>query len=280
MSKMTLLEIFFSVFSFVWGAVWGSFMNVVIHRLPRGMSLVRPPSHCPHCGTGIKAWHNVPIFGYMIIGGKCAHCRAPVSIRYPLVELVCAAMGLAVWFSVAYNPLVPDLGTALSLFAFRFFLVMALVAITFIDLEFMIIPDVISYPFLAFGLIQNFLFSFQTQVTIIDSLIGAAAGAGAVLALIFGYKLVTGAEGMGLGDAKLMAVLGAFLGWKSLPFIFLAGSFQGLLYAGALMLAGSIKGSPWKQALPFGPFLALAGMEWLFFSDTLGAWLWQLFGLG
>ena len=280
MSKMTFLEIFFSVFAFIWGAIWGSFLNVVIYRLPAGISLIKPPSHCPYCKTQIKPWHNVPIFGYMFIGGKCASCKAPVSIRYPLVELVCAAMGLAVWFSVAYNPLVPGLPAALSLFAFRFSLVLALIAITFIDLEHMLIPDVISLPFIVFGLAQNWLFPYQTQVPILDAAIGMGAGAGVVILLILGYKLVTGREGMGFGDAKLLAVLGAYMGWKALPFILMAGSIQGLLYAAGLMLAGSIKGSPWKQALPFGPFLALAGMEWLFFSDTLGRWLWGLFGLG
>ena len=277
---MTFLEIFFTVFAFIFGTVWGSFLNVVIYRLPNGLSLVKPPSSCPKCKQFIKPWHNIPIFGYMIIGGKCASCREPVSIRYPLVELVCAAMSVAVWFSVAYNPLVPGLATALSLYAFRFFLILALIAITFIDLEFMLIPDVLSLPFIAFGLAMNWFFPNQTLVPILDALIGMGAGAGLILALIFGYKLATGKEGMGFGDAKLMAVLGAYLGWKALPFIFLAGSLQGLLYAGGLMIAGNIKGSPWKQALPFGPFLALAGMEWLFFSETLGRWLWGLFGLG
>lgn len=279
MSKMTFLEIFFTVFAFVWGAVWGSFLNVVIYRLPMGMSLLRPSSHCPHCKTPIKAWHNVPILGYIFIGGKCASCKAPVSFRYPLIELVCAAMGVAVWFSVAYNPLVPGLPAALALYAFRFFFILALIAITFIDLEFMLILNVISYPFIALGLLQNWLFPLQTQVPLLDSAIGGAAGAGFIALLILVYKFVMKREGMGWGDAKLMAMLGTFLGWKALPFILLAGSLQGLLYAGALALAGNIKGNTWRQPLPFGPFLALAGMEWLFFSDTLGGWLWGLFGL-
>jgi len=277
---MPPIETFLSVLALIWGAVWGSFLNVVIWRLPRGQSVLHPPSHCPHCGHNIAWYQNVPVLSYIFLGGKCAHCKEGISIRYPLVELTAAALSLAVWHHVLYNPYVPSLEAAGVTFIFLFFFVMGLVAITFIDLEHMIIPDVISLPSVLLGLVFNFVFGDYSRVSWLDSGIGVAVGSGVIAIVILAYRGVTGRQGMGWGDAKLMAMLGAFLGWRALPFVLLAGSIQGLLYALASYPSLRSQGQGLRLAqIPFGPFLALAGLEWLFFSDALNTLLSRMFAL-
>lgn len=323
---MVALPTVMAVAAFAWGAIWGSFLNVVIHRLPRGDSLLTPPSHCPECQTPIRWFQNIPILSYLALGGRCASCRAGISVRYPLVELVTAMLTLAAWQAVAYNPLIPSLTIALGLFAFHFLFVAALVAITFIDLDTMLIPDVISLPMLAVGLFYGYAAGQYFNVFWLDSLIGAGAGAGIIALVILAYLLLTGQEGMGWGDAKLMAVIGAFLGWTAIPFVLLVGSLQGLLYAGlTLALGGTLPEDPddveaaeaaaleaaemadggegaesgpggvvegageadeptpnrpmRKLKVPFGPFLALAALEWLFFSHWIGQLFQDIFRL-
>ncbi len=306
--------------AFAWGAIWGSFLNVVIHRLPRGESLLTPPSHCPECEAAIRWYQNIPILSYIALGGRCAGCKSGISVRYPLVELVTAMLTLAAWQAIAYNPMVPSITIALGVFAFHFLFVAALVAITFIDLDTMLIPDVISIPMLGVGLLYGFAAGQYFNVLWMDSLIGAAAGAGIITVVILGYLLLTGQEGMGWGDAKLMAFVGAFLGWTAIPFVLLVGSLQGLLYAGlTLALGGTLPEDPddieaaeaeaeaqaaalaespeseesdieepdaaldsrpvRKLKVPFGPFLALAALEWLFFSHWIGQLFQDIFRL-
>jgi len=231
---------------------------------------------------------------------------------------------LAAWQAVAYNPLIPSLTIALGIFAFHFLFVAALVSITFIDLDTMLIPDVISLPMVAVGLLYGFAAGQYFNVFWFDSLIGAAAGAGLIAVVILGYLLLTGQEGMGWGDAKLMAFVGAFLGWTAIPFVLLVGSLQGLLYAGlTLAFGGTLPEDPddieaaeaeaearalaklasdpdgaesseapgdveesgpdprpvRKLKVPFGPFLALAALEWLFFSHWIGQLFQDIFRL-
>ncbi|MBM4352963.1 MAG: prepilin peptidase [Deltaproteobacteria bacterium] len=287
---MPAVEQFLAMFACVWGAVWGSFLNVVIYRLPRGESLLTPPSHCPHCQARIRWFHNIPVASYVLLGGRCASCRAPISVRYPLVELTAACLSLAAWFTAAYNPLVPDVATALALYAFLFLFVMALVAITFIDLEHLIIPDSISLPGIPVALTFAALQGQYLDSGLVSGLIGAAAGAGLVAFVIGAYWLVTKQVGMGWGDAKLMAVIGGFLGWRSLFFIFLAGSIQGLVYAGLMLAVTRGRPAPApgdevppdslrKVKIPFGPFLAIGALEWLFFSRLIESCFSALFGM-
>ena len=275
---MPPLELLLSILAFMWGAIWGSFLNVVIHRLPLGQSVLTPPSHCPQCKSNIRWYQNVPILSYLFLGGKCANCKINISVRYPLVELVAATLSLAVWHSVVFNPFIPSLQVAAVCFVLLFFFVMALVAITFNDLEHMIIPDVISIPAVAIGLVFNLVMGPYTRVTWIDSLIGIGAGGGVIAMFIVGYYLITKRAGMGWGDAKLMAMLGAFLGYKCLLFVLLAGALQGLAYAGCAYAAlRKQEGGFGKAKIPFGPFLALAGLEWFFFSATIETWFFTLF---
>jgi leader peptidase (prepilin peptidase)/N-methyltransferase len=305
---MVELPTLLAVFAFAWGAIWGSFLNVVIHRLPLGLSLLTPPSHCPACERPIRWYQNIPIASYLALGGRCAGCKAGISVRYPLVELVTAMLSLAAWQAVSYNPFVPSLEIAAGLFAFHFLFVLALVAITFIDLDTMLIPDIISLPMVVVGLFYGFAAGSYFGVTWVDSLIGSAAGAGIIALVILTYLLLTGQEGMGWGDAKLMAFIGAFLGWKAIPFVLLAGSLQGLAYAGlTLALGGTLPEDPddvsladddtpkvhkegpaepapparpvRKLKVPFGPFLSLAALEWLFFSNLLSDLFQALFRL-
>jgi leader peptidase (prepilin peptidase)/N-methyltransferase len=238
MEWVDFLENTVAAFAFVLGALFGSFANVVIYRVPRGLSVVRPGSACPGCGTPIRWYQNIPILSYLALRGRCATCKAPISIRYPLVELVCAVLALAVWQQALLNPAAFELADKLVLFTFHFFFMLGLVIIIFVDLDTMMIPDVISLPGTALGLLAALLLGDFTGVTWRDSLAGAGLGAGVIWFIRFFYRRFKGVEGMGLGDVKLMAMLGAFLGWKAVLFILLAGSVQGMLYAVIIYLVG------------------------------------------
>lgn len=248
--------ILFNLFAFVYGAVVGSFLNVCICRLPEGRSVVSPPSSCPLCGYRIRWYDNIPIVSYLILGGKCRSCKAPISRRYPLVELINGLLTLLLF--VKFGPTL----TFLALFI----LCSALVAVTFIDLDHQIIPDVISIP----GIPVGFAFSFFLPwLGWQDSLIGIVAGGGSLLLVAYGYQLFTGKEGMGGGDIKLLAMMGAFLGWRSIPFIIFAASFVGSIIGVTLMMA---RGRDSKLAIPFGPFLALGAILYIFYGSRIIEW--------
>ena len=245
----------------VFGLVIGSFLNVVIARVPEGRSLWRPGSACPTCGAAI-AWHdNIPILSYVALRGHCRACSAVIPWRYPVVE---AATGLL--FIAAFERF-----GATADFVVAAVLLAALVAITAIDLRLQIIPDAITLP----GIIVGFLANLATlRVSWVDSAIGIAVGGGIFWAILEGSLLVTGREGMGGGDVKLGAMLGAFLGWKvALLSIFLAVLLGGVV---ALVLLGSrITGR--KDPIPFGPFLAAGGAAGLFCGERLVTWYMSAF---
>lgn len=244
------------VIAFVFGAVVGSFLNVCIYRIPAGKSIVRPASSCPSCGQAIPFYHNIPIISYMVLRGRCSSCGAGYSPRYPLVE---ALMGvLAVLLAVEFGP-VP------GLFVY-FVFTAALVTITFIDLDHKIIPDVISLPGIVIGFGCSFLLAEPGPV---DSAIGIVAGGGILLVIALGYYLLTGSEGMGMGDVKLLAMIGAFTGWKGIIVTLLAGSFVGAVLGIIVMV---VHGKSSKYALPFGPFLAAGALVYLFFGPELIDW--------
>jgi leader peptidase (prepilin peptidase)/N-methyltransferase len=280
--------------AFVWGALWGSFINVVIHRLPLGISLVHPPSRCPRCETPIRPIDNIPILGWILRLGRCASCEASISIRYPVVEAISAMLAVAVWLRVAaeYEPgttpdaLLPIL-SAVLLFAF----VGGLLALTFIDLEHRILPHILTRPFMAAGVVASLVLEPVTHVGWQDSAIGLCLGAGVVLAIMQAYYLVRRREGMGGGDIMLMGLLGAWLGWESLLWVLLGASVQGTLAAVVVLLLGrsdALVDPEMEEApesvgglsLPFGPFLALAGLEWLFFEPWIRETIYGVYGLG
>jgi len=248
-------------FAFCLGAAIGSFLNVCIYRIPAGESIVRPASRCPHCGTAIRWYQNIPIFSFLVLGGKCASCRARISPRYPLVEALTGILFAAVLYDFGFHWATPVYWVFCA----------SLVAITFIDLDHQIIPDVISLP----GIVVGFVCSFAIPwVSWLDSLIGILVGGGSLFLVALIYEMLTKKEGMGGGDIKLLAMLGAFLGWRAmLPVIFLS-SFLGTLVGVPLML---LTGSDRKLAIPFGPFLAASALIWLFRGPQLVRWYLSLF---
>jgi leader peptidase (prepilin peptidase)/N-methyltransferase len=208
---------FLRVLAFAFGLIWGSFLNVVIHRVPRGLSLVRPGSTCPACGKPIRAWHNIPLFGYLFLRGKASCCGARVSPRYPLVEAIGGVLALAILESVVFR-LGPTLTIerGLAIFVADLALALALTAAAFIDLEHMYLPD---------------------SITIGGAILGAAAGFGIVwIPFVVLYSKIRGKVGMGMGDAKLLALAGAWFGWGGALIVLGAGAIQGTIATLAVLL--------------------------------------------
>jgi len=248
--------------SALFGLIIGSFLNVVILRLPdEAASIVFPASHCPKCGHNLSWYENIPVLSYIILTGKCRSCKASISIQYPLVELLTSLLAAACVyrFGLSY--------TAAGYFVFC----AALVVIIWIDIHHQIIPDIISLP----GIILGFLFSFiNSAVTWQSSLIGLIVGGGVLYTIALLYYLIRKQDGMGGGDIKLLAMLGAFLGWQSLPFIILISSLTGTI-AGLVAMIEQRKGG--QTRIPFGPFLAGAALCYLFFMDAVrNLYYWYL----
>ena len=262
----------------LFGLVVGSFFNVVIYRLPLMMesrwrrdccelleqeqekeaaplSLATPNSHCPHCGTGIKPWHNIPVLSYLLLRGKCAACGVGISLRYPLVEL---ATGLLTLSLAAVFPLSAAL---LGAIVFTW----ALIVLTMIDVDHKLLPDNITLPLLWLGLVFNLN---GTYVSLEDAVLGAMLGYLLLWSVYWLFKMVTGKEGMGYGDFKLLAALGAWLGWQALPLIILLSSLVGAICGIVLMV---MKGRGRDVPIPFGPYLAAAGWISLMWGDEIAS---------
>lgn len=250
------LPIPFYIFAFVFGAVVGSFLNVCIYRLPEDRSIVSPPSSCPGCGNRIRWYDNIPIVSWLVLRGKCRACKAPISWRYPLVEALNGLLTLLLF--IKYGPSLPFL----ALFIFC----SSLVVITFIDLDHQIIPDSISLPGIAVGFLFSFFLPWSGWL---NSLLGILLGGGSLLLVAWGYEKLTGKEGMGGGDIKLLAMMGAFLGWRSIPFIIFASSLVGSVLGIGAMIVTKRDG---KLAIPFGPFLALGAILYIFYGRLLINW--------
>ncbi len=264
-----------AAFSAVIGLLIGSFLNVVIHRMPKMMqresdnyvahesgkplphtdryNLMVPRSACPHCGHQIRAIENIPVISYLALRGKCIQCKTPISIRYPIVELLTGALsGLLVW----------QFGSGLAGLATVLFAWM-LIAMTFIDLDTQLLPDDLTLPLLWCGLLVNLNGAF---VPLQEAVIGAAAGYLALWSIYWLFKLTTGKEGMGYGDFKLLAALGAWLGWKMLPVIILLSSLVGAVVGISLILFAR---HGRENPIPFGPYLAAAGMIALLYGKQI-----------
>lgn len=248
------ISLFLLAAAFMFGSIIGSFLNVVILRLPDpDASIAFPPSHCPKCKNRLNWYENIPLLSYLALRGRCSHCKVSISAQYPIVELLTGLLTVAV---------VANFGLSLTALGFFVFCA-ALVTIIWIDLHHQIIPDVISLP----GIIFGFTFSFvSTFVTWQDSLIGLLAGGGIFYAVSYSYYLLRRQEGLGGGDIKLLAMLGAFLGWQSLLFIIFASSVTGTI-VGLFAMRSQKKGGATR--IPFGPFLALSGLFYLFFRPQV-----------
>ena len=249
---------------FIFGAALGSFLNVCIARMPKGESLISPSSHCPHCSTPIRFYDNIPLLSYLALLGKCRACGVSISPRYFFVELIAAVMAIALLHVLGFG----------FAFVVNFLFVAALIVIAFIDLDVRIVPDVISLPGIALGLIVAVINGWAIPEAAdaipspLSSFLGIVIGGGILLAVAWGYQFITGVEGMGGGDVKLLAMIGAFLGWPSVPLTLFFASLGGAVIGLTLML---MKGVGGKYALPFAPFLCLGAIVYLFFGKEIVA---------
>ncbi|MGL6286367.1 prepilin peptidase [Aeromonas hydrophila] len=265
---------------FLFSLMIGSFLNVVIHRLPimlerewqaeylgyfnpetqpqqeERYNLMVPRSACPHCGHAITAMENIPLLSWLWLKGRCRECQAPISARYPLVELLTALLSLVVAATFA-----PGWGLLAALL-----LTWVLLALTFIDLDKMLLPDQLTLPLLWGGLLFNLAGGFAPLA---DAVIGAMAGYLVLWSLYWAFKLLTGKEGMGYGDFKLLAALGAWLGWQALPIVLLLSSLVGAFIGIGLIL---LRNHHQNKPIPFGPYLAIAGWIALLWGDTITRW--------
>ena len=238
---------------FVFGLCVGSFLNVCIFRLPEKRSVATPPSACPKCGHKLK-WHeNIPLLSYVLLGGRCSECGIKISLQYPLVELLTATVAVLLFMKFHLS----------SQFFIMFALSCCLVVVSFIDLAHRIIPDIISLPGIPAGLLASF---FLPGLDWIDSLLGILAGGGILYLVTWGYYLITRKVGMGGGDIKLLAMIGAFLGWQAIPFIIFISAAVGSVM-GLIFILISKKGRHYQ--IPFGPFLALAAEIQILFGDKI-----------
>jgi leader peptidase (prepilin peptidase)/N-methyltransferase len=280
---------FFMGFVFIVSLMVGSFLNVVIYRLPVMMeqswkaeiaeytasqyegipaadssknipfNLVKPDSTCPKCKYKIRAWENIPLISWLLLRGKCSQCKNSISIRYPLVEFATGLLStLVAW----------HFGFGLAGFA-AIVATWLLIAMTFIDLDTMLLPDQLTLSLLWLGLILSIESPFVSSQ---DALIGAAIGYLSLWSLYWAFKLLTGKEGMGYGDFKLLAAIGAWVGWQHLPVVILLSSFVGAV-AGVTLL--TIQGKDRNQPIPFGPYLAAAGWLTILYGDVIIAYYWQ-----
>jgi len=281
--------------AFLLGSVIGSFLNVVVYRLPSSMmhewhgqaieiieeisnnsavsrqlretienadeppSLIQPGSRCPHCHSSIKPWHNIPIISWVLLRGNCHQCQRPISLRYPIVELATALLTVIVIanFGVSWQ------GLAACCFTW------AMIALALIDFDTQLLPDNITLPFIWLGLIANY---FDLFVDLNAAFLGAIAGYLTLWIVYQLFKLTTGKEGMGFGDFKMLAMLGAWLGVTAIPLIIFISSFAGALFGCILILSGGSKDNPLK----FGPFLAIAGWIALMWGEQLFDWYLEL----
>jgi leader peptidase (prepilin peptidase) / N-methyltransferase len=275
------------VFFFALGAIIGSFLNVVIHRVPREESVVFPNSACPNCHKPIKAYDNLPILSWLVLGGKCRNCKNPISFRYPAVELLTALVFLLVFWQIGFNPFLPV----------ALIFVSAIVALIFIDAEHMILPNVITYPLLGFALLIRLIFplffganyfsdiqfyplnalgEYPTWlVSVCGACLGAFVGGGSLWLIGETWKRLRGVDAMGLGDVKMLFGVGALLGWRLILLTIFLGAMTGAI-AGIAVIAKQ-KNRDLQTQIPFGIFLGLGAIISLLFGEQMIAWYFDKF---
>ena len=242
---------------FIFGMCIGSFLNVCIYRLPTSKSISNPPrSICPSCNSPIRFYDNIPVLSYIWLKGRCRNCNAPISFRYPMVELMTGivATGLVFKFGLSLETLV------------YFVFISSLLVITFIDLDHRIIPDIITLPGIPMGLVASFALP---AITFKASVLGLLMGGGSLWFVAWAYNLIAHRDGMGGGDIKLLAMIGTIIGWQGVIFTVFASSVLGSCVGITIML---IKGKNMKFAIPFGPFLSIGAIAYVFFGSQLIAW--------
>ena len=262
----------------LFGVIWGSFFNVCIARVPEGQSVVRPGSRCGSCGAPVRASDNIPILSYFLLRGRCRACGAPFSARYPLVEALAGLIAAGLWWKLVTSDPSEEVAVRAARFALYFAFSGVLIVLAFIDLATRRLPDVITLP----ALPALFLAAFGAHdVPWLERLIGAAAGYLLFRLIADFYYYVLKREGLGLGDGKLLAVIGAVLGWRALPFVVFVGSLIGTAIMLPVAIAARRKAGGEASALrhvqiPFGPFLAAAALVYLFAGGALYRYLLQV----
>lgn len=294
-----LLSPWLRIAAFVWGALWGSFANVVIHRLPEGQSVARPRSRCPGCQTPIAWYDNVPILSYLLLRGRCRRCGEPIALRYLLVELLGGLLSFALFMLYVVTPMLEGGGVeGLIAWQLWFFFCLALVIVTFTDLDWWIIPDEVVLGMSAIGVVVVVWKPELIGVDTIQALGAGAVGLGLIVAIRWIYQRLRGIEAMGLGDGKLLLMIGIFGGPTALAWTLGAGALQGLIVSVPMLLMGRSPANRELQAVhgddpelgeedpdagvmgmrvPFGPFLALAALEWVLLRRQLeGLFAWMI----
>ncbi len=264
---MDFIDWYFAFVVFLFGACWGSFLNVCIYRIPAELSVVKPRSRCPKCMTDLAWRDNIPIFGWLFLGGKCRYCEAPISSRYPIIETISAVLFTWVW--LMYPPFV-DGGLDFR-FAAYMLLAFGLILGSMVDIDEMWIPDRCTIGGMIVGPILSFLIpsmhGTESHIgSLISSLVGLAFGFGLLWSVAFFGKLVLKKDAMGFGDVKLMGALGAFLGFQSIVFIVFVSSLLGSIIGVTFIAMGQ---KEWQSKIPFGPYIALAALIWV-----LGGYTW------
>jgi leader peptidase (prepilin peptidase)/N-methyltransferase len=249
------------VIVFAWlGLSVGSFLNVCIHRIPRGGSVAHPPSRCPNCGYQLRWYDNIPVLGYILLAGRCRSCRAPISIRYPIVELLTMVVFLVHLYLFGWT----------LLMAVRLLFACALIVLFAIDLEHQLLPNVITLPAIVAGLVA----SVFVPPGIRDALLGAVLGGGILWIIGEAYFRYSGQEGMGGGDVKMLAMIGAFLGWQQVLVTLVLSSVAGSVI-GVLLI--TLRRGNMKYALPYGTFLALGALAASLVGERIVAWYLNLY---
>ncbi|MBN2685037.1 MAG: prepilin peptidase [Pontiellaceae bacterium] len=264
---MGFIDWYLTFVVFLFGACWGSFLNVCIYRIPAELSVVKPRSRCPKCMTNLAWRDNVPILGWVMLGGKCRYCKVPISPRYPIIELITALLFTLIWLKY---PMLTDGGIDYRFAAYAL-LAFGLLLGSFVDLDEMWIPDRCTIGGMIVGPILSFLIPAMHAAnghveSLIQSLIGLGVGFGILWSVAFFGKLILKKDAMGFGDVKLMGALGAFFGWQAVLFIIFVSSLLGSIVGVGLIAFGK---KEWQSRIPFGPYIALAALIWM-----LGGYVW------
>ncbi|MCF8009133.1 MAG: prepilin peptidase [Halanaerobiales bacterium] len=245
-----------SLIIFITGLIIGSFLNVVIHRLPLKKSIVFPSSHCPNCEAKLKYYDLIPVLSYIFIKGKCRYCAQKISLQYPIVETLTALLFLLTFLKYGLT----------SEFIIFILLISILIVVSFIDIKYQIIPNEITFIFIPLGLILSLLFN---HISFVNSLLGLVIPAGLLLLIAFIYK-----KGMGLGDVKLIGMIGVFIGWRYALVSIFIGALFGSLYGIYMMVIGNMDR---KTKIPFGPFISLGAVIMILYGNLLIGWYLGLF---
>jgi leader peptidase (prepilin peptidase)/N-methyltransferase len=275
------------IFFFALGSIIGSFLNVVIHRVPNEGSVVFPNSACPNCGEKIKSYDNIPLLSWLILGGKCRNCKAPISPRYPAIELLTGLFFVLVFWQIGFNPFLPV----------ALLFVSAIIALIFIDAEHMILPNVITYPLLVFALLVRIIFPLFISaqyftdinafplnylagypvwvVSLAGAILGGLVGGGSLWLVGEIWKRLRGVEAMGLGDVKMMFAVGALVGWKLAFLAIFMGAFSGAIIG--IVLISRQKDKTLQTLIPFGIFLGIGSIIALLFGEAIIIWYFDTF---